>query len=436
MKAVIIGAGLGGLLSAARLSQEGYDVEIFECLPIIGGRFTNIDCQGFQLSTGALHMLPHGPTGPLAGLLNNVGADVSIVRSSPMAMIRIPSRKDDHDYSNGYKDIPFNKFGSRFSLWNRLKLSLLMITTRRSPPKKGTLGEWITKHLDEEHAHRTADAFCGWSLSLKNKEVPVEEAFDIFEKLYRYGGTGVPMGGCKSITDTLAEVIMANGGTIHTRTEVTGIITDNEQASGVIVNGVEHSADLVISDVGHIATEQLCTTSPLSQEYKQYIEELKDLKPSAGLKICLAANEPLIGHSGVLLTPYTRRVNGLNEVTNVDPNLAPADKHLIMAHQCVAWDRIDAIEDEIELGLQDLKEIFPEKNYEVLLIQSHHDDWPVNRSSSGMDISNVTPFEGLYVVGDGAKGKGGIEVEGVALGVINTMTHIMKNETPILGSGN
>ncbi len=425
MKAAIIGAGLGGLLSAARLSQEGYDVEVFERLPIIGGRFTNIDCQGFQLSTGALHMLPHGPTGPLAGLLNNVGADVNIVRSIPMAMIRIPSQKGDLDYTNGYTDIPFSKFGSRFSLWNRLKLSLLLITTRQVTPKNCSLEEWITKHLNERHAHRTANAFCGWSLSLKSKDVPVEEAFEIFENLYRYGGTGIPKGGCKAITDALAKVVTTNGGMIHTSTEVTGVITDNGQASGVTVDGVDHTADLVISDIGHIATEELCTTSPRSEEYERYINKLKELKPSAGLKICLAANEPLIGHSGVLLTPYTRRVNGINEVTNVDPNLAPPGKHLVMAHQCVAWDRIDAIEDEIELGLQDLKEIFPNKNYEVLLIQSHHNGWPVNRSSSGTDIGNVTPFDGLYVVGDGAKGKGGIEVEGIALGVIDTMTNIL-----------
>ena len=37
------------------------------------------------------------------------------------------------------------------------------------------------------------------------------------------------------------------------------------------------------------------------------------------------------------------------------------------------------------------------------------------------DPGNTTPIKGLYIVGDGAKGKGGIEVEGVALGVENTI---------------
>jgi phytoene dehydrogenase-like protein len=109
-RALVIGAGLGGLLSAAKLATSGYEVEVFERLPMIGGRFTNIEYKGFALSTGALHMIPHGPAGPLAQMLESVGADVNIVRSNPMAVIRLPLKNGDNDYTNGYKDIPFGKF--------------------------------------------------------------------------------------------------------------------------------------------------------------------------------------------------------------------------------------------------------------------------------------------------------------------------------------
>ena len=43
-----------------------------------------------------------------------------------------------------------------------------------------------------------------------------------------------------------------------------------------------------------------------------------------------------------------------------------------------------------------------------------------------MDPGNETPIPNLYIVGDGAKGKGGIEVEGVALGVAATMKKILE----------
>jgi len=328
-----------------------------------------------------------------------------------------------------YKDVPFGKFGSTFSAWNRIKLALLLISTRKWSPKNCSLGEWITKNLNMPVAHQMADSFCGWALSLKAADTPVEEAFEIFENLYRHGGPGVPIGGCKAVTDALANVVRKNGGNIETKTEITEILVENGKAIGVLIDGQRHMSDIVISNIGHPFTNDLCKDAPTSPQYKQYLDKIRTIKPSAGVKICLAANEPLIGHGGVLFTPSAKRVNGINEVTNIDPKLAPPGKHLVMAHQTVQWDRIPYLEEEIDLGIADLEQIFPNKDYEIILAQSYYDGWPVNRSSSGTDIGNTTPIEGLYVVGDGAKGKGGIEVEGVAMGVKNTMNII-------LGEGN
>ncbi len=132
---------------------------------------------------------------------------------------------------------------------------------------------------------------------------------------------------------------------------------------------------------------------------------------------------PLVGHNGVLLTPFTQRVNGLNEVTQADPSLAPEGMHLTMSHQTMLT---GDVREEIRLGLQDLKAMFAGKKYSVLMVQSYRDDWPVNRVASGYDLGNLTPVKGLFVVGDGAKGHGGIEVEGVALGVQNALDLIKK----------
>ncbi|MDW7731933.1 MAG: NAD(P)/FAD-dependent oxidoreductase [Methanolobus sp.] len=427
MKAIIIGAGLGGLLSAAKLAISGYEVEVFERLPIIGGRFTNIPYKGFQLSTGALHMIPHGPSGPLARLLKDVGAEVTIVRKKPTAVLRIPRKRGDTDYKFGHKDLLFEDFKVPFSPMNRIKLAFYIIATRKNPPKESSFDEWCTNHIEQDWTHRISDSFFGWALSLRSADVPVEEAFEIIENLYRYGGAGVPVGGCKAITDALADIVRTNGGTIHTSAEVTKILTDNGKVKGIVADGQECTSDLVISDIGHSATASLLDGNAEIAEIQKYIDETKELKPSAGIKICISSDKPLIGHGGVLLTPYAQRINGINEVTNIDPDLAPAGKHLTMSHQCVRWENLDKLEKEIELGLQDLEDIFAGKEYEVLLIQSYSNGWPVNRSSSGTDLKNRTPVKDLFVVGDGAKGRGGIEVEGVALGVEHTMKEILEH---------
>jgi phytoene dehydrogenase-like protein len=407
MKAVIIGAGLGGLLAGAKLCREGCAVEVFERLPFIGGRFANLEYRGFKLSTGALHMIPHGSRGPLAQLLREVGAQVNIIDSNPMAIIR----KEDGE------NIEFHDFRNELSITKRVKLGTILAYSLKFKPKSDiSFRDWVLKYFDDEFLLKLADSFCGWSLSLMAKDVPAREMLEIIDKMYLYKGSGVPQGGCSAVTCALADVITSGGGKIHTKSCVDKIIIDCNRAKGVIVSGKTVDSDLVISDIGHQGTARMYECMD-----DGYLMRINSVVPSRGIKICLGANEPLIGHSGVYFTPYAERINGINEVTQADPSLAPKGKHLVMSHQAVLSDNL---EEEIELGLSDLKRLFPENKYEVLMTQSYSDGWPVNRASSGSDTGNITPVACLYIVGDGAKGKGGIEVEGVALGVMNVMREL------------
>lgn len=407
MKAVIIGAGLGGLLTGAKLTKAGFDVEIFERLPFTGGRFANLPYKGFKLSTGALHMIPHGMRGPLARMLKEVGAGVTIIDSHPMAVIL---------KENG-EIISFHDFRKELSLTKQVKLGTVLAYSRKYKPTDDiSFRDWVLRYFDDEFLFKLADSFCGWALSLQAKDVPAREMLEIIDNMYLYKGSGIPVGGCSAVTDALCDIIRSNGGNIHTGSCVEKIIVDRDTAIGIALNGKTIDADIVISNIGHFETCRLYEC-----EDKGYIEKIKKARPSKGIKICLSSDEALIGHSGVLLTPYAQRINGINEVTNADPYLAPPGKHLIMSHQTLISDDLKA---EIRLGLLDLEHLFPEKKYEVLLIQSYSNGWPVNRASSGSDIGNMTPIKNLYVVGDGAKGKGGIEVEGVTLGVRNVMSEM------------
>jgi phytoene dehydrogenase-like protein len=410
MKAAVIGAGLGGLLAGAALSKE-HDVDIYERLDIYGGRFTNLPYQGFQLTTGALHMIPHGPTGPLAGLLKQVGADVKIVRTSP----------DGCFMTKANEQISFFNFKELLSPAALAKLPVLM--TKLLIQKKGTVADMVGN--DPEWL-ALSDCCCGWALSTLSKDTPAAEASGIMRHTVgggpgKYNTPGVPMGGCKAVVDALAGVIEKNGGRIHVASKVDSVAVEDGKARGVVVRGDTREADIVVSDIGHKLTADMYDWKYMVPKYAAVLQKLW---PSAGIKICLAAEEPLVGHPGVLFTPFTRRVNGMNEVTHIDPSLAPEGMHLTMTHQAI---RGGDVQEEIRLGLQDIKNMFPGKKYSVLLVQSYRGDWPVNRISAGFDPGNLTPIKGLYVVGDGAKGKGYIEVEGVAAGVVNLLDTLKAN---------
>jgi len=391
---VVIGAGIGGLLAAAKLSRE-FDVAIYERLPIIGGRFTNLPYKGFQLTTGALHMVPHGTTGPLSQTLKDIGAKVDIIKSKPPATIRCDDGSDIiiKDLRNMLKEFGVNEF--EYLIY----LAKIVLSGRRN-----NLVHIL--HTNPRFMKLT-DAFCGWALSMNLTEVPASQLLAILRNILKYGITpGIPIGGCKAIIDAISETI---GGQINTSSEVEKIIVEGKKAIGIKIGGKFETAKYVVSDNGPDATNKLLGLTALSE------------KPSAGIKISLSSNVKLIGHTGVLLTPYMRRIKGLNEATNADPNLAPPGKNLIMSYQPL---QSTDLNEEIRLGLKDLKDLF-KNNFELLLVQSYYNGWPVNRMAYGFDAPNQTQHKNLYLVGDGAK-KGGIEVEGVAMGVDKVVSDILK----------
>jgi len=408
LRACVIGAGLGGLLAAANLAREGFEVEVYEKLPYAGGRFTNLDYRGYQLSTGALHMIPHRERGPLGKMLHQLGAGVEIIPSQPQAMFRIAGK----DYE--YEELP-----SLFSLRDKLKITKILAMLKLG---KATSDEsyrsWLEKQIKNELVFKIADSFTGWSLSLKASEVPAKEVIAQTKNINKLGGPGIPEGGCGGVTKALVEVLQSEGAELHLKQRVMAI-KQNGRAFEVVAKE-KRNYDIVVSNAGPKVTAELAQEI-LPREYARAVSRIKG---AAGIKISVACRKAMLGHSGVLFTPEAERINGINEVTNADPSLAPRGEHLLMSHQRLA-EGAD-VKREIELGLKDLRRLFPEfKKYcRVLAVQVYRNSWPVNRAPSGTHLSPATPVEGLYIVGDAVKPEGWMETDGIAAGVEEALKHI------------
>ncbi|RLI70042.1 NAD(P)/FAD-dependent oxidoreductase [Archaeoglobales archaeon] len=388
MKAAIIGSGLGGLLAANVLAKKGYKVEVFEKLPFAGGRFTNLTYKDFELTTGALHMIPHGKRGPLGKLLRDLGVKVEIVDSKP----------EGETLYNNNREILTKKVAPFKTLMKFYAKSLVYKVFGRD----FYLSEF-QKRIDE-FSKKFLDAFLGWSLSITSSDILFSKFLKIYQQTMKFKGPGVPIGGCKAVIDRLIENLESYNGKIYLKRKAKAIIVKDGKVKEVFVKNDRTKYDVIVSNIGHNETQKLIG--------KDYLRT--ELVESSGIKYSIALNEPFIGHSGILFTLDTQRISGLNEVTNVDPNLAPDGKHLLMAHQPMLTSNVKY---EISLGLKDLKEILKGYEYEILAIQSYTDGWPVNRVKAGMDVGIETPYNNLFVVGDGAKGDD-IEVDGIALGII------------------
>ena len=60
MKVTIIGAGIGGLTTAALMAAKGHEVTVFEKNECVGGKMNQVTESGFTFDTGpSLLTLPH-----------------------------------------------------------------------------------------------------------------------------------------------------------------------------------------------------------------------------------------------------------------------------------------------------------------------------------------------------------------------------------------
>ncbi|ASI99225.1 phytoene desaturase family protein [Thermococcus celer] len=410
MRAVVIGSGIGGLLTSAFLARSGYEVTVLEKAPYIGGRFTNLDYKGFGLSTGAFHMLPHGEDGPLAYLLRLLNANVRIVNSNPKGMI-LYEGKTFH-YRDGWRYL---------SLKEKAKALKLLADVKRNRLPAGEEAEmsgreWIRERIgDNEFVDLFIESFLGWADSVL--DVPAGELAREIKAALRWGGPGLIKGGCRAITGELARITEVHGGEILTGKRAVEV--DVESKKVVTSDGDEFPYDVLVSNVGIRETVGLIGRDNFERAYLKHVDSLR---PSEGIKYNVALKgEKRIGNT-VVFTLDTERVNGYNEPSSLSPELAKEGYTLIMLHHALRSGNVGA---ERRKGIEDIHRIFPnlDGEGEILLVQTYLDGNPVNRVASGQVVEDF-PIEDVYIVGDAYKPPGGIEVEGIALGVMRTLERL------------
>jgi len=406
--AIVIGAGLGGLLAAATIAKQGGSVLVLERLRYLGGRFTTVDQDGYAMTTGALHMAPHGGGGPLARAMRDLGLAFDIVPRDVMASFFLDGQ---HVLWNRSWDV-MRLFGMQG------KLDLLKITALLSAPFVDSravaqpFSEWLAGQTRDPILPLFFDSFTQFAVSVRTDEISFGEMRAIHQNVLRYGMPGTPVGGCASVIDKLAEFIRARGGDIHTGIEVQRILA-SDRVHGVAVRNRQTrelhtlATPLVVSDAGPEATRELLPTLP----------EIERVPHAAGLKLHIVSDTSLIPHNGVMLCLGTRRISGMVEVSRSVPSVVPPGSHMIDTFQVT---RGDSMVEERDLAVADLRDIFGadfDRHCRIVRTSAFRNRWPVNQARQGFDLQDQEPIRGLLMVGDAYKPSGHIMVEGVAGGV-------------------
>jgi len=421
--AIVIGAGLGGLLSAAQLLQRGKRVAVLERSPHCGGRFTAKTFQGTQVSTGAVHMIPFGSSGVLARMLRHLQVPHRFFDADVFGSFYVHGKQIR---SRGLLGV-FKIFGPRQFFWFTRVGYLMFLRGLPALERDLPFSLWLERHIDVQRNPELRAFFqriSRFALSLELDQVSTSEVIETTKNMFSYGAPGIVEGGCGALSGALERHILSHGADLRLRCDVMQILHKDGHVTGVRVcnkaNGEESllSAPLVVSDIGPRATDALLQNQRLTQAeaLKEY-EDARFQREAVGLKVHILSNVSLIPHKGIMYCLDTERIAGIVQPTNCDPRLAPAGKHLLISHQVI---QSNNIEQEKELALSDLRMLFGEtfeKHCRVLTMSVYRGEWPVNRVMQGADVVPYTSVQGLYLVGDAVKPSGYLMVEGVAQSV-------------------
>jgi len=429
--AIIIGAGLGGMLSAAQLRQRGKRVIVVERLPHCGGRFTAKTFQGVQVSTGAVHMIPFGSSGVLARMLRRLRVPHHFFDADVFASFHVHGKQIRSRGILGTLKV----FGPRQFFWF-VRVGYLMFFHRLPASERDMpFDQWLARQINVQRNPELRAFFeriSRFALSLDLHQVSTNEIIRTTKNMFRFGAPGIVQGGCGALTAELQRCITEQGVEVRLLCDAQQILYDDNHVTGVRVrskvSGEETiiRAPLIVSDLGPRATDALLNNQRITQADVLKHPGPTEIHEAIGLKVHILSDVSLIRHKGIMYCLDTQRIAGMVQPTNSDPRLAPPGKHLLISHQVM---QSNNVEQEKALALADLRMLFGEafdKHCRVLTMSAYRGEWPVNRIAQGEDLTPRTEVRGLYLVGDAVKPSGYLMVEGVAQSV-NTFLDLLND---------
>lgn len=395
---LVIGAGAGGLFTAARLAHAGYRVMVVERLDKVGGRASTDDVDGFKVNAGAIVIEVGGITEQTC---NEVGAAFDIREPNPPILYRVGGK--DVDISGG-------GWGLLLGRMTRSAANVLqgIGAARRDdglPEHEMSLADWLRRYTKNESVHGMFRNMCGSIFAVSSEELPARVFLTYMTRKSAFKRFGFHPEGTIGIWRALAAAIERDGGQIRLSTSVESLdVVDGSVTEAVLAGGERVRARVVVSNVGPAATVRLLGQGVLDEDYLAAVKRAD--RPAAMITVNFASRERLVDVPGMLGFAKTRRMAYMAHFTDVCPEMAPEGWHLYVATS-VPHPSIGDFDEpaEIDLLFADIHDTIPDfdARARVLSVAVTRDDWPPQRAVAGFDLTPETPLANLWNVGDGVK---------------------------------
>ena len=398
---VVIGAGAGGLFTAARLAHHGYRTLVVERLDKVGGRASTDDIDGFKVNIGAIVIEVGGITQQTC---DEVGAPFDIREPKPALLYRIGGKN---------VDVTGGGWGFLLSKLTRQGAKLVAgIGAARSdsglPEDQISTAEWVSRYTKNERVHGIFRNMCASIFAVGSEDLPARVFLTYFTRKSAFKRFGFHPQGTIGLWRGLVDVVESHGGEVWLSTTATKIASDGDRVIGVEViragEKVSVAAPVVVSDVGPAATVKLLGEDNVPADYQDLVK--KGDRPTAMISVNFASRDRLVDVPGMLSFATSRRLAYIANFTDTCPEMAPQGWQLYVGTS-VPKPSIGHFDEaaETELLLRDLRDTIAgfDDRAKILSIAVTRDDWPPQRAVAGFDLPHDTPFAGLWNVGDAVK---------------------------------
>lgn len=367
---IVIGSGIGGLVTATQLAAKGVKVLVLERYIIPGGSAGYFERNGYRFDVGASMIFGFGDRGTtnlLTRALAAVDMEIKTIPDPVQINYHLPNdlnvrvHRDYEDFLaelttkfpheargihkfydecwqvfnclNSIELLSLEEFRYLFRVFGEQPLSCLGLL-KYLPQNAGSIAR---RHIKDPELLKFIDMECYcWSV-VPAELTPMINAGMVFSDRH-YGGINYPEGGVGQIPLKLAEGLQKHGGEIKYGVNVYEIILENNKAVGVrLANGEEYRAKKIVSNATRWDTFEKLLPAQEKPLFEQKWEEKYKQSPSflslhLGVKADVLKADEDCHH--ILLEDWANMEAEQGTIfvsipTLLDPKLAPDGYHII-----------------------------------------------------------------------------------------------------------
>ena len=370
--AIVIGSGIGGLVTATQLAAKGAKVLVLERYLIPGGSAGYFERQGYRFDVGASMIFglgENGTTNLLTRALSAVNVSQEAIADPVQIHYHLPqglNLKVDRVYEKflqnliahfRHEEMGIRRFYDEcqkvFKCLNSMDLLsleepryLLRVFFQHPLACLGLVkylpqnaGDVARRYIKDPQLLKFIDMECYcWSV-VPSDMTPMINAGMVFSDRH-YGGVNYPKGGVGQIAQKLVQGLEKAGGKIQYQARVTKILTEQGKAVGVqLANGQVYRGKRIVSNATRWDTfEQLLPADEMPDNEKKWQQNYQ--KSPSFLSLYIGVKESVLPAGTechhILLENWEKMTAAEGTLfvsipTLLDPDLAPNGYHIIHA---------------------------------------------------------------------------------------------------------